>query len=216
MSNFFSSLPNTQKWNRKIVVTLPSQNMFNLINLQRTNVILKVSKMNKNRKVVISRTQQKTKTKKTNWCILFNSYNLYKIFTCTPAGSFCCTSCLSHAYTTTLSQYFTLSHSISLSLWRASLSEELLSQLVVASLPVHQFLVSPSLLNSAVTNNNDLVGLLDGLQPVSDHQQRLVRTASQGLLNLGRVRDRNMLFVLSCGIQQFFCWSRVQGVRRHI
>lgn len=205
MSNFFSSLPNTQKWNRKIVVTLPSQNMFNLINLQRTNVILKVSKMNKNRKVVISRTQQKTKTKKTNWCILFNSHNLYKIFTYTPSGSFCCTSCLSHAYTTTLSQYFTLSHSISFSLWRVSLSEELLSQLVVASLPVHQLLVSPSLLNSAVTNNNDLVGLLDGLQPVSDHQQRLVRTASQGLLNLGRVRDRNMLFVLSCGIQLIFC-----------
>lgn len=86
MSNFFSSLPNTQKWNRKIVVTLPSQNMFNLINLQRTNFILKVSKMNKNRKVVISRTQQKTKTKKTNWCILFNSHNLYKIFTYTPAS----------------------------------------------------------------------------------------------------------------------------------
>lgn len=79
MSNFFSSLPNTQKWNRKIVVTLPSQNMFNLINLQRTNVILKVSKMNKNRKVVISRTQQKTKTKKQigAYCLILIIYTKY-------------------------------------------------------------------------------------------------------------------------------------------
>lgn len=79
MSNFFSSLPNTRKWNRKIVVTLPSQNMFNLINLQRTNVILKVSKMNKNRKVVISRPQQKTKTKKQigAYCLILIIYTKY-------------------------------------------------------------------------------------------------------------------------------------------
>lgn len=117
--------------------------------------------------------------------------------------SCCWSGCLTHAaaqsYRTILShKYIVLQHQLSdssLSLWRVSLSEEFLSQFVVAPLLVHQFLVSPSLLNSAVTDHNDLICLLNGLQPVSDHQQGLVGTTSQGLLNLSRVNNRNIYYL---------------------
>lgn len=100
------------------------------------------------------------------------------------------------------------SYSISLSLGRVSLIEELLSQFVVAPLPVHQFLVSPSLLNSALTDHNDLICPLNGLQPVSDHQQGLVGTTSQGLLNLCRVSDRNIYYFII--ISSFFSESKAK------
>lgn len=76
-----------------------------------------------------------------------------------------------------------------------SFSEELLSQFVVASLHIHQLPVSPSLFNFSTTYNNDLICVLDGLQPVSDHQEGLVGDVRERLLNLCRGRRKNMLLV---------------------
>lgn len=55
---------------------------------------------------------------------------------------------------------------------------------MVAPLQLHQLLVSPPLLYFPSTDHNNLICLLDGLQSVSDHQERLIRAARQGLLNL--------------------------------
>lgn len=83
------------------------------------------------------------------------------------------------------SQDIELQHRLSgLLLWWVSFSEELLFQFVVASFHIHQLLVSPSLFNFATTYNNDLICVLNGLQPVSDHQEGLVGDAREGLLNL--------------------------------
>lgn len=91
-----------QKNNR--VVTHPSENMFNLINLQMS--FLQSPKWIRTDKLWFQRHKKnQEKKKQTNWSKQFNSHNLYKIFTHTPAGSFCFTSCLSHTYTSTLSQY---------------------------------------------------------------------------------------------------------------
>lgn len=73
-----------------------------------------------------------------------------------------------------------------------SFSEELLSQFVVASLHIHQLPVSPSLFNFSTTYNNDLICVLDGLQPVSDHQEGLVGDAGERLLDLFRGRKKNL------------------------
>lgn len=92
------------------------------------------------------------------------------------------------------SQDIELQHRLSgFSLWLVSFSEELLFQFVVASLHVHQLPVSPSLFNFSTTYNNDLICVLDGLQPVSDHQEGLVGDASEGLLNLCRGRRRKYI-----------------------
>lgn len=72
------------------------------------------------------------------------------------------------------------------------LFKELLPQSVVAPLQLHQFLVSPSLLNSAAIDHNNLIGPLDGPQLVGDHQQGLVRTTGQSLVNLCRVKDTHI------------------------
>ena len=61
---------------------------------------------------------------------------------------------------------------------------DFLSQFVVDPLPIHQLLVSPSLLNSPFTNHNNLICPLNRLQPVSNHQQGFVGTLSNSLLNL--------------------------------
>lgn len=101
--------------------------------------------------------------------------------------------CLQQSFIHQWSQDIELQHRLGgFSLWWVSFSEELLFQFVVASLHVHQLLVSPSLFNFAATYNNDLICVLDGLQPVSDHQEGLVGDASEGLLNLCRGRRKNI------------------------
>lgn len=65
-----------------------------------------------------------------------------------------------------------------------SLRKELLPLPVVEPLPVHQLLVGSPLLNSPLAEEHDLICPLDGLQPVGDDQEGLLRAAGQGLLNL--------------------------------
>lgn len=48
--------------------------------------------------------------------------------------------------------------------------EDLLLESIVAALPVHQFLVGPLFLNSALHHHNNLISSFNRLQAVSDHQ----------------------------------------------
>lgn len=57
---------------------------------------------------------------------------------------------------------------------------------MVAPLQLHQLLVGPFLLHFTSSNHNNLIRILDGLQSVSNHQQRLVGAAGQALKNLHR------------------------------
>lgn len=80
-----------------------------------------------------------------------------------------------------------------------SLSKELLPLRVVQPPPVHQLLVTPLLLNATLADNHDLIGALDGLQPVSDDHKGLVGAPGQGLLNLpvtSPVSIRDLVLVL--------------------
>lgn len=84
-----------------------------------------------------------------------------------------------------------------------SLSKELLPLRVVQPPPLHQLLVTPLLLNATLADNHDLIGALDGLQPVSDDQEGLVGAPGQGLLNLPvtspvSVRDLVLVLWKSC------------------
>lgn len=113
---------------------------------------------------------------------------------------------LTHLFTLQRSQDIKPQHRLSgFSLWWVSFSEELLFQFVVTSLHVHQLPVSPSLFNFSTTYNNDLICVLDGLQPVSDHQEGLVGDAREGLLNLCRGRRKNMLLVPT---ESVFKWKQ--------
>lgn len=119
---------------------------------------------------------------------IYKKQHLFSIYI--TSGSFS-HICLQQSFIHQWSQDIELQHRLSgFSLWWVSFSEELLFQFVVASLHVHQLLVSPSLFNFATTYNNDLICVLDGLQPVSDHQEGLVGDARERLLNLCRDRRK--------------------------
>lgn len=60
---------------------------------------------------------------------------------------------------------------------------------VVQPPPAHQLLVGPLLRDAAAADDHDLIGALDGPQPVSDDQEGSAGAGGQGLLHLRGVGE---------------------------
>ncbi len=82
------------------------------------------------------------------------------------------------------------------------ISKEPLSQFIVVSFLVHQFLMCAQLQHLPAVHHHDLIRLLNGLQSMSNHKQGLAGAAGQGLLNL--YNNKHAIHILIVALKETF------------